>query len=319
MSKAARRLGRGLDSLVSVIPRQGEIPNPESADSERGEVKTPAPVVRGKQALNSEATMLPVGSLRGNPYQPRDNISDADIVSLANSLRRSGFIQPISVRPVKKGFQIIAGERRWVAAKSIGLSHVPVLIRAATDAEMIELALIENLQREDLNAMERATAYQRFCEEFDLSAEEVGQRIGEDRSTVLNYIRLLDLSPDLRTMVADGRLAMGHARCLLGVAEEDRRVQLARAVSRNQLSVRALEEIVRRERKRQSGAAVAPRPRGRQRSAHVADMERRFEEQLKTKVVIEEGQRKGTGRIIIEYYTLDDFDRVAEALGIRGA
>lgn len=304
--------------MVSTIPPPAQPPNhdpvDQSTDVERTQ-EAPDPVT---QESAPQATMLATRSIRRNPYQPRDTISDENIVSLARSLRRNGFIQPISVRRVAKGYQIIAGERRWLAAKSIGLSHVPVLIRTAGDAEMIELALIENLQREDLNAIERAGAYQRFCQEFNLSPEQVAHRIGEDRSTVVNYIRLLDLAPELRKMVADGRLAMGHARCLLGVAAADRRVQLAGAVARNQLSVRALEEIVRRERKRHSGAQAEPRARQRQRSAHVVDMEQRFEERLKTKVVIEEGKRKGTGRIIIEYYTLDDFDRVAETLGVRG-
>jgi ParB family chromosome partitioning protein len=262
-----------------------------------------------------QATMLPVDELRPNPFQPRNNVSEQDVVSLAESIERKGLLQPIAVRRRDDRYEIIAGERRWVAAKSLGISQVPAVVRDASDEEMLELALIENIQREDLNAIDRAMAYREFCSRFGLKPEEVAQRLGEDRTTVVNYLRLLDLPEGIRSMVADGRLSMGHARCLLGVADETQGLELAESVVQNELSVRALEEIVRREKTRQGGEAATPETRG-LRSAHLRDLERQFEQAIKTKVTLHEGKRKGTGRIIIEYYTLDDFDRIASALGV---
>jgi ParB family chromosome partitioning protein len=182
---------------------------------------------------------------------------------------------------------------------------------------MLELALVENLEREDLNAIDRARAYRRFCTTFGLKADDVADRLGEDRSTVSNYLRLLDLSEPIRELVASDKLSMGHARCLLGITDEPRRMRLALSAAENGLSVRALEEIVRRERTRGGVAASAPAvPTANQRSAHIHDIEARFERALKTKVVIHEGRRKASGRITIEYYSLDDFDRIAEMLGV---
>jgi ParB family chromosome partitioning protein len=181
---------------------------------------------------------------------------------------------------------------------------------------MLELALVENLQREDLNAIDRAEAYRGLCTKFDLKPEQVAERVGEDRTTVVNYMRLLELSKPIRRLVAQGRLGMGHARCLLGIKDEDRRERLAGSASQNELSVRALEEIVRREKTRTGEAAEAASQRTQLRSAHLTDLESKFEQAVKTKVTIHEGRGKGTGRITIEYYSLDDFDRIAALLGV---
>ena len=212
---------------------------------------------------------------------------------------------------------------------SIGMTHVPVIVRHATDEQMLELALIENLQREDLNAIDRARAYRQFCTHFGLRPEEVADRLGEDRSTVQNYLRLLDLAEPIRAMVAGGKLTMGHARCLLGEANEVHRARLAEAIVANELSVRAAEEIVRRGKAYLGAGATAMAlaggdallkssgtQRGRLRSAHLQDLEQRFERAVKTKVSIHEGRKRGSGRITIEYYTLDDFDRIAGKLGV---
>ena len=169
--------------------------------------------------------------------------------------------------------------------------------------------------------MDRARAYRQFCTHFGLKPEEVADRLGEDRSTVLNYLRLLDLAEPIRALVAAGKLSMGHARCLLGVENEVHRLRLAEAVAANELSVRAAEEIVRRGKAFLAAGAttMAPPPtvpRGRLRSAHLQDLEQRFERAVKTKVTIHEGRKRGSGRITIEYYTLDDFDRVASLLGV---
>jgi ParB family chromosome partitioning protein len=240
----------------------------------------------------------------------------AGLLQLANSLKQSGLLQPITARPNGGRLEIIAGERRWRAAKKLGWTEIPVLVREATDEQMIELALIENIQREDLNAIDRASAYRQFCDRFSLSAEEVGRRLGEDRTTVTNYLRLLELPRPVRLLVAGGKLGMGHARCIAGVKDEDRQLQLADAVVQNALSVRALEEIIRREKARSSqpqdqGAVATRGP-----SPHVRDIQKRFEQAVKTKVSIHEGRRAGTGRITIQYYSLDDFERIASQLGV---
>lgn len=313
MSKSTKRLGRGLDSLVSHI-----------ADATRNVVPdTPvaAPISKRSEAssvlqVDGGALLATINSLQPNPFQPRDNTFSYDILSLSKSIQRNGMLQPISVRPLGDGYQIIAGERRWRAALSLGLSHVPVIVRDASDEQMLELALVENIQREDLNAIDRARAYRRYCNTFGVKVEEVAERVGEDRSTVANYVRLLELPNEVQEMVAKGDIAMGHARCLLGIADSSRRIQLASAVVGNQLSVRALEELVRRERTRGSGEADTQGTTVRTVSPHLADMQRRFEETVRTKVVIKEGKRKGTGRIVIEYHSLDEFDRLASMLGV---
>jgi ParB family transcriptional regulator, chromosome partitioning protein len=317
MSKPARRLGRGLDSLVSDLRTEGRMATMPPAEGGDGVASGPE-IGRKQSASGGEVHTLPVEALRPNPHQPRTEFNDSELESLASSIRRSGLLQPIAVRYHGGSYQIIAGERRWRAAQLVGITNVPVVVRIATDEEMLELALIENLQREDLNPIDRAQAYRTFRERFGLSAEEVAERLGEDRSTVANYLRLLELPKVVQDLVAAGELGMGHARSLLGVGNEGRRIDLAAAAVRGGLSVRALEEIVRRA-KVKGGEDVEGKsvPKGKLRSANLRDMERRFEEATRTKVTIREGKRKGSGRIVIEYFSLDDFDRIAEMLGVE--
>jgi len=257
---------------------------------------------------------LPVGVIRPNPLQPRKLFDDNELHALAGSIARSGVLQPIAVRTRDGSYEIIAGERRWRAAKLAGLARVPVVVRTADDEQMLELALIENIQREDLNPIDRAQAYREFCTRFQMRPEDLAERLGEDRSTVANYLRLLDLPPVVRELVASKRLSAGHARCLLAVPGDDRRIALAEAAAKKDLSVRVLEEMVRFEKDRlttERGKEKTPR------SAHTREMEQRFEQAVRTKVTIHEGKRKGTGRIVIEYYSLDDFERIAEGLGVK--
>lgn len=268
---------------------------------------------RGRSGV--DALMVRPEALEPNPFQPRGSIGSEDVAGLADSLRQTGMLQPIIARRAGAGLEIVVGERRWRAARMAGLDLVPVLVREASDDQMLEMALVENIQRSDLNAMEKARGYRRLCEELSLSAEEVGERVGEDRTTVTNYLRLLELPQGLMAMVSRGDISMGHARCLLGVDGAERQLQLARSVAANQLSVRALEEIVRRAKAdRADGGDAAARRR--EKSPHVTDLEGQFERALGLKVTIQEGRGKGRGRIIIEYNSLDDFDRAAAALGV---
>ena len=310
MARSAKRLGRGLDSLVSDLRTSGldsEVPAAGQADrSDQDPAAAPA-------GPAGKAQTLAVADLHPNPDQPRSIISDDSVLSLAASIRTTGLLQPIVVRIKNGRFEIIAGERRWRAAKLAGLTEVPVLVREVTDQQAAEFSLVENIQREDLNAMDRARAYRQFCDRFGLRPEEVAARVGEDRTTVVNYLRLLELSDDISELVVAGKLSMGHARCLLGVKDERLRSQLAEAAAVNDLSVRALEEIVRRRRRSPGDARPAREDRA---TPHLRDMQQRFEDAIKTKVTIREGRKKGTGRVMIEYYSLDDFDRIASALGV---
>ncbi len=309
MAKPTRRLGRGLDSLVSNLRSVSSQPTPPIEELDT----TERAVTRNEAAPSIRAASLPAEALTPNPQQPRSNAKHGDVLSLARSIEQTGILQPIVVRCVSGRYQIIAGERRWRAARSLGMTHVPVIVRDATDDQMLEFALIENIQREDLNAIDRAKAYRQFCDRFSLKAEQVATRLCEDRTTVANYIRLLELPDPIKELVAAAKLSMGHARCLLGIKDDAECLRLAESAVENQLSVRALEEVVRREKR--SDRTLAPKSRL-ERRAHLRDLERRFEEAIKTKVTIQEGKRKSTGRVVIEYYSLDDFDRIAELLGV---
>lgn len=305
MQQPQKRLGRGLKSLLSV-----EEPVSDAA---------PAGEASPAGAPNTQTT-LAVDRLRPNPFQPRRDMPPAELKALADSIRKSGVIQPILVRQAGDGqyYEIIAGERRWRAAQQAGMAEVPVVLRTADDREMLELALVENIFREDLNAIDRALAYRRYCDEFQISAEEVAQRLGEDRTTVTNYLRLLDLPIDVRQWVAEGKLAMGHARALLGLKSASEITQLARQVMEQGLSVRAVEKLVR---ERADVRARAVRDSADQRDskrAHVRNLEESFTRALGTKVEIQEAARKGRGKLVIHYFSLDDFDRIMERLGVDG-
>ena len=332
MSKTAKRLGRGLDSMVSNLRGLQE---PEILQSppirEASVAREPAIPATEKhqppafhveqisQQLSPGGSLitLPIDLIQPNPYQPRTVMDDKALASLVASIKKSGILQPITVRKRDGRHEIIAGERRLTAAKACGLTTIPVIIRDDDDEQMLELALIENIQREDLNAIDRAKAYKRFCTRFNLRAEELADRLGEDRSTVANYMRILELSQPVQELISQGRLGMGHGRCLLGIVNPRRRDELAIRCAESEWSVRSLEEVVRKEKEAPGVGIVPPKPVVAKASPHLRDLQQLFEQSMKTKVTIVEGRRKGSGRIVIEYYSLDDFDRIANALGVR--
>ncbi|MBN1489132.1 MAG: ParB/RepB/Spo0J family partition protein [Phycisphaerae bacterium] len=302
-----RRLGKGLSALIQA-----------TADAPPRTVAPPAgpvPEVTPRGAVRS----VRCTSIRPNPFQPRADITPDALEELAKSIGKCGLVQPILVRPDGDGYQLIAGERRWRAAQLAGLTEVPAIVRAASDEEMLELALIENIFREDLNAIDRAKAYRRYCDEFGLNADQVAGRLGENRTTVTNYLRLLDLPRSVQEMVQDGRLSMGHARALAGIDDREKVTKLAQLVIANSFSVRAMEELVRKEKEGddEPKAATIGRRVPEEKRPHIRDLEQQFVRALGTKVEVHESRRKGAGRLVIHYYTLDDFDRVAERLGIR--
>lgn len=278
---AKHGLGRGLGALLSSSP---------SPAAEAG-----APRVQD----------LPTDSIVPNPRQPRKAFDNKTLHDLSQSLRRSGVLQPVVVRRHGQQFQIVVGERRWRAAKLAGLTHIPAVVREATDAETLELALVENLLREDLNPMEEAEAYQRLLTEFAWTQEDLGQRVGKDRSSVANCLRLLKLPELIQADLRAGRLTMGHARALLSLASPAEQLKLREEILAHSWSVRATEEGVQRKQR------LAPRRAGR-RSAELAALEDSLREALATRVRLVGTER--AGRIEIVYTSSEDLERLTERI-----
>ncbi|WP_324716384.1 ParB/RepB/Spo0J family partition protein [Carboxydochorda subterranea] len=260
-----------------------------------------------------------VAEVEANPFQPRRQFSEASLQELAESIRAHGVLEPIVVRPAgREGqgarYQIVIGERRWRAARMAGLEAVPAVVRAVDDRQMLQMALVENLQREDLSPLEEAEAYRRLVEEFGMSQEAVAQAVGRKRPTVANALRLLELEPEIQGWIEAGWLSAGHGKALLGLPAGPERVQVARKAAEGQLSVRETEELVRRmvEGREEKGGREQARKRdpGSSRWGEVAAA---LERALGTRVVIREGRRKG--RIEIEFYGEEELVRLVELLG----
>jgi ParB family chromosome partitioning protein len=247
-----------------------------------------------------------------NPYQARSVWNEEDLRELTDSIKANGVIQPIIVRSFQGHYQLIAGERRLRAAKMAGLSTIPALVRSAADDEMFEWSLVENIHRRDLNPIERAKAYQRYLNAFSLTQAEAGSRLGEDRSVIANYLRLLELHEEIRQMVIDGRLTMGHARAILGLPTDELRRKFANRAMAGRLSVREVERLVRKYTTEQREAGTVPKSK----LPHILDLENKLRRQLGTRVAIETHRNGQRGRIVIEFDSLDHFDRITETLGL---
>lgn len=286
-----RRLGRGLSSLVS------------------------APVAVEAVDQGTQIRMVPVDQIRPNPHQPRQVFNQQALEALAESIRTAGLMQPLVLRPDPAGaYQLIAGERRWRAAQIVGMPSVPALIRNVNDREAAEFALIENLQREDLNPLERAEAFARLIHDFSLTHQEVAERVGLDRSNVTNHLRLLDLDDAFKDALRERKIGMGHARALLAITNIEQRRALGHECIAAGWSVR---EIDRRARKvAESGAPPMNQqtPVRAPRQMHMKDLERQLSEHLGTKVELKPGKAKGSGKLIISFFTFDEFDGLLEKL-----
>ena len=254
-------------------------------------------------------TQLPLTKIERNPNQPRKKFDQQALEELAESIRLHGVITPITVRHGEKDgyYQIIAGERRWRAARLAGLKEIPAMVLEAGEGEVMELALIENLQRQDLNPIEEAEGYDRLIQQFGLTQEEVANRVVKSRSAVSNALRLLGLPDEVRTMVADGKLSGGHARAVLAVSDEDKRVEAARQMVG--MSVRQAEALAKRLNKKSS--VKPPQPEAFS-VDYVADVEKELESVLGRKISIQQG--KNSGQLTLEYYGADDLERLIEAL-----
>jgi ParB family chromosome partitioning protein len=262
-----------------------------------------------------------VSSIEPNPQQPRTTFDEESLSALTASVRELGVLQPVLVRQAENGsFQLIAGERRWRAAKRAGLQTVPAIVRTADDTAVLQQALVENLQREDLNALDEAAAYQQLIEDFELTHEEVATRVGKSRAAVSNALRLFQLPPQVQKLLVDGSLSAGHARALLGTPDRAYQEALARRVVAEGLSVRAVEESV-RERSGKAPAPAAPDAAAsapaddagkRLRPPGLLELEELLARHLDTRVKIEMGATKG--RVLVEFATLEDLERIYRAM-----
>jgi len=284
-------LGKGLGALISVSPAL-RATNPDAGE---------------------RVQQISLASIVPSPLQPRREFAREALEELVESIRQRGIIQPLIVRPVFDTFELIAGERRWRAAKEVGLSHAPVLVRHATDLEVLELSLIENLQRADLNPIEEAQAYARLANEFGMRQEDIAQKVGKSRASIANSMRLLDLDGQVQTWVVQGLLSVGHAKVLLGLKAHDEQRIIAETVLRQSSTVRTTERMVARRlgqhggtRRRRRAEAVS--------SAGLSDLENRLQQHLATRVTIHHGEKRG--RIEIEFYGNDDLQRVLGVLGL---
>jgi ParB family transcriptional regulator, chromosome partitioning protein len=261
---------------------------------------------------------IPLTQIVPSPLQPRKQFRPDQLQELVDSIREHGIIQPLIVRRVQGHCELIAGERRWRAANQLGLKEAPVIIRQASDRDVLELALIENLQREDLNPIEEAQAYRRLAEEFSLRQEDIAQRVGKSRSVVANSLRLLELHPQVQSYLAQGRLAVGHAKVLLTLANPQQQLAAAEIVIRQAATVRGTERIVAHQLAQQGlsrSGRTGVRPVAASAVQHaVGQLESKLREHLATHVVIHHGEKKG--RIEIEYYGNDDLDRLLALLGV---
>lgn len=284
-----RALGKGLSALLPTKP-------------------TPQPTVEPAHS-GEEVALLPIEAIEPNPLQPRRVFQADRIEELAQSIRANGIIQPLVVRRHAEKYQLVAGERRWRAAKIAGVNKVPAVIQDIPDERLLEITLIENIQREDLNPIETAQAFERLSRELQLSHEEVGSRTGKDRSTITNLIRLLQLPPDIQQLIGERRISAGHARCLLTLPTAELQREVAEKAVAQGWSVRQVERLTQKmleDRKPKSLEEVQTDPNVK---AAIDELER----VLGTKVRIVEKTRK-KGRIEIEYYSEDDLDRIYSAI-----
>ena len=296
-----RGLGKGLDSLIPNSVLKPATPE-KLAEENKVSVKTEE---------KAAETMVKITKIEPNREQPRKHFDEEALNELAESIKHYGLISPILVQDKKDHYEIIAGERRWRAAKIAGLKEIPVIIREYTEREIAEIALIENVQREDLNPIEEAMGYKRLIEEFDLKQEEVAECVSKSRSAITNSLRLLKLSEEVQKYLVDGELSMGHARALLAVEDSEKQTFLAKKIINEKLSVRDVEKLVKNLDK---PVKEKPTP-DTQLQAIYESYEEKIKQSLATKVKISPSVKtKGAGKFEIEFYSTEDFERILERI-----
>ena len=268
-----------------------------------------------------EVVSIDINKIKPNKYQSRTQFDQEKLKELANSIKREGVVQPIIVSPSGENYQLVVGERRWWAAKMAELKEIPAVVRRVTDREMFEISLIENIQRENLNPIEEAQAFQRLMKEFNLTQQELADHLGKTRSTVANILRLINLPEEIREFVSRKLISAGHARVLLSIAGEKKRIDLARKILKEKLTVRETEDIV--ERLRVKRIPSEKRVARKEKSPEVVELEEELQRILGTKVRIKSTRSgrfspgeggKVRGKIEIEYYSLEDLERIVELL-----
>ena len=305
MSAKKRGLGRGLDALLS-----SSKPAP-SADNQQQNAVTTEPVSDAVAEQNKgELQKLAIEFLQSGKYQPRKDMSEEALEELASSIRAQGIIQPIVVRPIGANkYEIIAGERRWRAAQLAKLDSVPCIIKDVPDEAAVAIALIENIQREDLNPLEEAEAYQRLSQDHQLSQDQIAKQLGKSRVVITNTLRLLRLPMDVRAYIAEGLLTAGHARALLSLMTPEHQRQLAKRIVEENLSVRQVEALVGR-----SSAHKRKAKKARNLNSEIVDLEHQLTTHLGSRVRVIPKKNMKQGRLEIQYLSLDDLDRILEKM-----
>lgn len=292
-------LGRGLSSLLGARP---------PADKQTKAGNSPAP--------SDTPNEVPIGEILPGAMQPRNGFDDASLNELAESIRENGIMQPLVVRPREGGYELIAGERRWRASQMAGLANVPIVIRDVDDRTALELALVENLQRENLDPIEEAKGYAQLVDQFDLTQEEVAAKVGKNRATVANALRLIKLPPEVQTYMRDGLLSSGHAKVILGLKQAKDQIAAAKRVIKKELSVRLTEELL-----GELGQATPGKTKrgaiGKSAAtdAYILSLEGKLRERLGTKVALR--YRKGKGSVDIKFFNDEDLQRILETLSIK--
>lgn len=293
---AARGLGKGLDALIPAVDTKAKtVSDKNTAEKESG----------------GPETIVKITKVEPNREQPRKNFDEDALQELADSIKQFGLLQPILVQDRKTHYEIIAGERRWRAAKLAGLKEVPVIIKDYTEQEILEISLIENIQREDLNPIEEALAYRKLLTEFNLKQDEVAERVSKSRTAVTNSIRLLKLCDEVQQMIIDDMISTGHARALISIEDPEEQYTIAQQVFDEKLSVRDVEKLVKNLNKPEKPKKEATEDK----SLEIVyqDITEKLKQALGTKVAIA-SKGNGSGKIEIEFYTHDDLDRIIELL-----
>ncbi|TET16898.1 MAG: ParB/RepB/Spo0J family partition protein [Candidatus Cloacimonadota bacterium] len=259
-----------------------------------------------QEDLKKDTAFIPLTIIRPNPYQPREDYSNSQIENLIESIKSKGIIQPIVVRRSGKVYELVCGERRYRAAKKVGLKDIPVIIKDLSDREVLEIALIENLQRKDLNPIEEAKAFNRLIKEFKLTQSDVSRVVGKERSTVANRLRLLKLPLSIQSMIKRNEVSEGHARALLSLNDETSMLSIAKEIIQKKLSVRDVERLIQKR--------TVKRKKGERKDPFTNEAERILREKFGTRCTIQ--KRGNTGKLIIEFYSQEDLERLLEILSV---
>lgn len=296
MAVKKKGLGKGLDSLI--VPNK----NVESSEDNKNKKESKEEIIPGEQ-------MMKINMVEPNRDQPRKNFEEDALLELADSIKQFGVLQPLLVRKQKDYYEIIAGERRWRAAKMAGMKEVPVIVKEFTEQEIVEIGLIENIQRENLNPIEEAMAYKRLMEEFGLKQDEIAERVSKSRTAVTNSMRLLKLDDRVQQMIIEDMISTGHARALLAIEDRDQQYELANMIFDEKLSVRDVEKLV----KSLKNPKKVKEKKVVENSFIYTDLEEKLKEVIGTKVSIA-SKGKGKGKIEIEYYSDEELERVFDMI-----